>query len=62
MAKLLLPPDELKARIQKMNREQIKAVYTDALAVSHGSSHAFMPDTAKLIVQQIENLYPSVVL
>lgn len=60
MANLLLPPSELKQRIEKMNREQIKALYHDALSVSRGSTHLMLPDTAKLIVKQIEILYPTV--
>lgn len=61
MANLLLPPQELQKRIEKMNREQIKALYHDALSVSCGSSHRMLPDTAKLIVEQIARSYPSVV-
>lgn len=58
MANLLLPPGELQARLSHMSRDEIKNVYDAALAVSRGSKHPMMPDTARLIVAQIQTLYP----
>lgn len=55
----ILPPGELFARIDKMPKEQVKALYDAALDVSKGSRNPMLPDTAKLIVQQIAVRYPT---
>ena len=59
MANLLLPPGELEWRLSRMSRDEIKNIYDAALSVAHGSRHPMMPDTARLIVQQIRVLYPT---